>query len=143
MVEMIAENMEACLKDFDDLNNQDQYISKKKYDEFVDKYQDYFQNFSKYAEENSEIYQRMKELSQNGYQMIDDHNEKFVQKKLEEYQDYFDHMFDEVDPNIKLDEEQRKAILIDEDYSLVIAGAGSGKTTTMAAKVKFLVEKKK
>ncbi len=143
MVEMITESMEVCLKDFDDLNNQDQYISKKKYDEFVDRYQDYFQNFSKYAESESEIYQRMKELSQNGYQMIDGHNEKFVQRKLEEYKDYFDHMFDEVDSNIKLDEEQRKAILIDEDYSLVIAGAGSGKTTTIAAKVKFLVEKRK
>ena len=50
-------------------------------------------------------------------------------------------MFKEIDSNIVLDEEQRKAILIDEDYSLVIAGAGSGKTTTMAAKVKYLVDK--
>ena len=29
----------------------------------------------------------------------------------------------------------------DEDYSLVIAGARAGKTTTVAAKVKYLVEK--
>ncbi|WP_321024131.1 UvrD-helicase domain-containing protein [Eisenbergiella porci] len=32
-------------------------------------------------------------------------------------------------------------ILTDEDYCLVIAGAGAGKTTTVAAKVKYLVEK--
>ncbi len=142
MVELITENIETCIKDFEKLNSQDIYISKKQYDEFVDKYQDSFENFPKYAEEDSEIYIKMKDLSQNGYQKIEKHNRKFIQRKLEEYKDYFDHMFDEVDPEIKLDEEQRKAILIDEDYSLVIAGAGSGKTTTMAAKVKFLVEKK-
>jgi len=41
---------------------------------------------------------------------------------------------------VKLDDEQRKAVLADEDYCLLIAGAGAGKTTTMAAKVKFLVD---
>lgn len=47
-----------------------------------------------------------------------------------------------VDPKIKLDDDQRRVILTDEDYCLVIAGAGAGKTTTVAAKVKYLVEKK-
>ena len=47
-----------------------------------------------------------------------------------------------VDPNVKLDEEQRQVVLSDEDYTLVVAGAGAGKTTTMAAKVKYLVEKR-
>ena len=47
-----------------------------------------------------------------------------------------------VDPNVKLDEEQRRVVLSDEDYTLVVAGAGAGKTTTMAAKVKYLVEKR-
>ena len=41
-----------------------------------------------------------------------------------------------------LDEDQRRVVLTDEDYCLVIAGAGAGKTTTVAAKVKYLVEKK-
>lgn len=48
----------------------------------------------------------------------------------------------DVDPKIKLDDDQRRVILTDEDYCLVIAGAGAGKTTTVAAKVKYLVEKK-
>ena len=43
---------------------------------------------------------------------------------------------------MKLDEEQRRVVLSDEDYTLVVAGAGAGKTTTMAAKVKYLVEKR-
>lgn len=53
---------------------------------------------------------------------------------------YLNHIFDKIDPNIKLDEEQKAAVLGDDKYSLVIAGAGTGKTTTVAAKVKYLVD---
>lgn len=56
---------------------------------------------------------------------------------------YFDHMFDSVDPLIVLDECQRNVLLDNSKYLLVLAGAGSGKTTTMAAKVKYLIEIKK
>lgn len=37
-----------------------------------------------------------------------------------------------------LDEDQLEAVLIDEDNNLIIAGAGTGKTTTIAAKVAYL-----
>lgn len=40
-----------------------------------------------------------------------------------------------------LDAQQRKAVVIDEDNNLIIAGAGSGKTTTIAGKVKYLTER--
>lgn len=42
----------------------------------------------------------------------------------------------------KLDKYQRKVVLDDSDRLLVIAGAGSGKTLTIAAKIKYLIEKK-
>lgn len=64
-------------------------------------------------------------------QMIEEHNRVFIKNKLIEYKEYFDHIYDEINPNIQLDINQRIAILTDEDYNLVIAGAGSGKTTTM------------
>ena len=73
---------------------------------------------------------------------IDEHNENFILHTMEEEQIYLDNILREVDPKIKLDEDQRRVILTDEDYCLVIAGAGAGKTTTVAAKVKYLVEKK-
>ena len=74
--------------------------------------------------------------------IIDASNEKYIQKQMESEKEYLDNILKEVDPNIVLDSDQRKVILSDEDYCLVIAGAGAGKTTTVAAKVKYLVDKK-
>lgn len=56
---------------------------------------------------------------------------------------YLNHIFDAIDPNIKLDKEQKIAVTNNDKYSLVIAGAGTGKTTTVAARVKYLVDIKK
>lgn len=59
------------------------------------------------------------------------------------HKEYFKNMFKGIDDNIVLDDEQIRAILSDEDSALIIAGAGTGKTTTMTAKVKYLVDIKK
>ena len=74
--------------------------------------------------------------------VVDKHNDEYVAKALKSEEKYLDSILVQVDPAIKLDMDQRKVVLTDEDYSLVIAGAGAGKTTTVAAKVKYLVEKK-
>ncbi len=74
--------------------------------------------------------------------IIAKHNEQYVQRHLKEDEDYLDNILLPVDPKIILDEEQRRVVLSDEDYTLVIAGAGAGKTTTVAAKVRYLVERK-
>lgn len=73
---------------------------------------------------------------------VDEHNEKYICNAMIEEKEYLDKILYDVDPKIKLDEDQRRVVLTDEDYCLVIAGAGAGKTTTVAAKVKYLVEKK-
>lgn len=74
---------------------------------------------------------------------LDFYNKQVLDTLYLKYRDYFANMYRGIDDNIKLDEEQIKAILADEDFSLIIAGAGTGKTTTMAAKVKYLVDIKK
>ena len=75
--------------------------------------------------------------------LVSDHNQTFIEEKLKKEKSYLDSILKDIDPNIKLDEDQRIVVLTDEDYSLVIAGAGAGKTTTVAAKVKYLVEKQR
>lgn len=81
------------------------------------------------------------ELYGNLQALVDQHNNQFVEKKLQEEKLYLDSILHEIDPEILLDEDQRRVVLTDEDYCLVIAGAGAGKTTTVAAKVKYLVER--
>lgn len=70
------------------------------------------------------------------------HNSAYVERTLAREQQYFDNILKEIDPAIQLDDEQRRAVITDDDYCLLVAGAGAGKTTTMAAKVKYLVERK-
>jgi len=74
--------------------------------------------------------------------LVDRHNESYIRRAMVEERAYLDTILQKVDPQIKLDEEQRRVVLTDEDHCLVIAGAGAGKTTTVAAKVKYLVDKK-
>ena len=72
--------------------------------------------------------------------LVKEHNENFISQKLKSEKEYLDKILSDVDPNIMLDDDQRRVVLTDEDYCLVIAGAGAGKTTTVAAKVKYLVD---
>jgi len=70
------------------------------------------------------------------------HNSQYIDRIVAAEKEYFDTMLSGIDPNIRLDEEQRRAVVTDDDYCLLVAGAGAGKTTTMAAKVKYLIDKK-
>ncbi|MCL1895898.1 MAG: UvrD-helicase domain-containing protein [Clostridiales bacterium] len=70
------------------------------------------------------------------------HNALYIDSIVEQDREYFDGILRDIDPGIVLDDDQRRAVVADDDYCLLVAGAGAGKTTTMAAKVKYLVEKK-
>lgn len=62
-------------------------------------------------------------------------NENYIHSESIKYND----LFSNIDGK-SLDEQQRTAVITDEDRILVLAGAGSGKTLTIAAKVKYLCE---
>ena len=112
---------ETCVHDFQDFLSRDSYIATSEYDSFMETYRDVFELFPKYLDEASSLYQELMKITNQGSDLIKAHNDSFLQEKLVEYARYFDLMFAKVDPNILLDEDQRRAILIDEDYSLVIA----------------------
>ena len=65
-------------------------------------------------------------------------NENYIQSESIKYDD----LFSNIDGK-SLDKQQRTAVITDEDRILVLAGAGSGKTLTISAKVKYLCEIKK
>lgn len=66
-----------------------------------------------------------------------EHNKQFVLSELEANKLYFDHVLGKY----PLDPQQRDSIVKLEDNCLVIASAGSGKTSTIVGKAKYLVEK--
>lgn len=68
---------------------------------------------------------------------IEKFNQDFIERELVNQEEYFDSLF-----KYKIDEQQRVAILTDDDNNLIVAGAGSGKTTTIIGKTKYLIEKK-
>ncbi len=74
-------------------------------------------------------------------ELVDAQNEQYIREQLVLQKHYLDTVLKESDPHIVLDDDQRRVVLTDEDYCLVVAGAGAGKTTTVAAKVKYLVDK--
>lgn len=86
------------------------------------------------------VYETLKRF-ENFEKLVDLKNESYINWKMLEEKDYLDSILKKCDPNIMLDEDQRRVVLTEEDYCMVVAGAGAGKTSTVAAKVKYLVEK--
>jgi len=70
-------------------------------------------------------------------QFIDNQNRKFIQSENAKY----NALLSNIDGK-SLDDQQREAVISDEEHNLVIAGAGSGKTLTISGKVKYLCETK-
>ncbi len=58
--------------------------------------------------------------------------------EVQKYQNFFDNLFD-----YPLTDSQRKSILSEAERNLVVASAGSGKTSTLMGKFAYLVESKK
>ncbi len=65
-------------------------------------------------------------------------NQKYLQREETATKELLDHV-----KGYPLDKEQREVVLRDEQNTLVIAGAGSGKSLTMIGKIRYLVERKK
>ena len=146
--------LEEYKNNIDSLISSDNYISKKDYIHFYDANKETVEKLvmmnnesvlQTWCKNNKTDYTSLKALMNfytNTETLINNHNSKFIEKHLMTDSQYLDKILQKDDPNIKLDEEQRKVVLSDEDYTLVIAGAGAGKTTTIEAKVKYLIDKK-
>lgn len=94
--------------------------------------------FPKYAEYvTDENTKKLPVLFENVRKMREEHNREFVRNELERNKEYFDQVLGKY----PLDPQQRDSIVKLEDNCLVIASAGSGKTSTIVSKAKYLVEK--
>lgn len=129
-------------KEYLELFQNDDYIDYEKGQAFIKKYRVYQEKIHKMPEKTEQmecLEQKLEQLDSS----IRNHNERWIVQKLEENKEYFDHMLEKIDPNIHLDEEQRRAILTEDNHCLLIAGAGARKNNNDGSKGKISSRKKK
>lgn len=142
-------------RDYTTLFMADHYVSHRDEEKLRNTYESYYRELKnklifQYVCNNASVFRvdidSLKHFLRRMHTLSDDittHNTNYIEQTLANEKEYFDDILKDIDPNIKLDDEQRRAVVTDDDYCLLVAGAGAGKTTTMAAKVKYLVEKKR
>ncbi len=67
--------------------------------------------------------------------LIKQHNETVINNILDTHKVFFDHCL-----KYPLDRQQRRSIVSEEDNCLVVSSAGSGKTSSIVGKVKYLID---
>jgi len=72
----------------------------------------------------------------NGEGLRQKRNGLYIESELTEYAEYFDTVESD-----KLTLEQRRTIIIDEAHNLIVAGAGTGKTSTIIGKAGYILKK--
>lgn len=144
-IELLNEEIDNYLTKYKKYMTKDIYITVKMYDTFTKKYKYLYDECYQQRSylKNSIKYQNILKILQDKNKLLKHHNRTYVDNKLMKYKDYFDTMFSKIDPKIVLDTSQREAIICEEDNLLILSGAGTGKTTTISAKVKYLIDIKK
>lgn len=136
--DILLEEVNNYLEKYKKFMTKDIYITSNMYDTFTNKYKYLYD----YLDKNTCEYKNILKIINDKNKLLRKHNRKYVDNKLIKYKPYFDNMFNDINKNIILDKSQREAIICDEDNLLVLSGAGSGKTTTISAKVKYLIDVK-
>lgn len=136
--DILIEEVNNYLNKYKKFMTKDIYITSNMYDTFTNKYKYLYDCLDK----NTCEYKNILKIINDKNKLLRKHNRKYVDNKLIKYKSYFDNMFNDINKNIILDKSQREAIICDEDNLLVLSGAGSGKTTTISAKVKYLIDVK-
>ena len=70
--------------------------------------------------------------------LVNQHNEVIMNQLLDTHKYFFDHCL-----KYPLDKQQRRSIVSEAENCLVVSSAGSGKTSSIVGKVKYLTEIKK
>ncbi len=127
-----------------DLNNEfhGKIISTTQEIDFTNHYNSYFQeaySLTKKLEAfhitPSETISKLIRDFGNINKIVKQHNETVINHILDAHKEFFDHCL-----KYPLDKQQRRSIVSEEDNCLVVSSAGSGKTSSIVGKVKYLTE---
>ncbi len=120
----------------------DRYITFSQADEFSSYYKQYYNEadklvrlLNKFGIEPSTAISNLIEDFEGIDALVHRHNQLIIQNRLDTNNDFFDHCL-----KYPLDRQQRRSIVSEEDNCLVVSSAGSGKTSSIVGKVKYLIE---
>jgi len=69
-------------------------------------------------------------------QIISNYNKEFIKQRKRDYDDLFNK------EDLSLDDQQKDAVIVDDQHNLVVAGAGTGKTEILITRVAYLIKRK-
>lgn len=116
--------------EYDDINSEVKKLIPRKLD-FSLKYLFYYFTYRKY----DDLFHEKKDMLSRANNDVDKHNKLVLQYAIKN----FNNICGKIEDN-DLDNQQIEAIVRKNNNQLVIAGAGSGKTTTIVGKVKYLLK---
>ena len=140
--ESIQKQLPQVLAFFEELTElSKQYISHFDEIRFSQKWKNTTKNVAKVdvrsSDDEYEKFTSLKRIWNSFHDYVQKSNVTFIQNEFKRC----DKLLSDIDGK-SLDTQQRTAVINDEDRILVLAGAGSGKTLTIAAKVKYLCEER-
>lgn len=119
-----------------------QYITYREEKQFTEYYtelfhevNDFFKRLETFHVEPSETIIKFVSDFENLQWFIKSHNDRFIKEELDTYKVFFDHCL-----KYPLDNQQRRSIVSGEDNCLVVSSAGSGKTSSIVGKVRYLID---
>ncbi len=136
-----AKELIPKIQDFYNAFSKDEYIVHSDELKVKEKYKDLHIRASKInlktKNNKFETFRKFKNDYGDLHKYVENLNRQYIQSENAKYSA----LFSDIDGK-SLDMQQREAVISDEEHNLVVAGAGSGKTLTIAGKVKYLCETK-
>ena len=146
--ENLVEEWNKTFDDLEEIIEHDfaaHFISGKESEAFANQYKEIFdeafslrKKLDVFHIEPSARMQKLIDDYDSIHMIVKRHNEKVMGEILESNRDFFDHCL-----TYPLDQQQRRSIVSEEDNCLVVSSAGSGKTSSIVGKVKYLIERKR
>lgn len=136
------ENIIEAYNELTELSNKNEYLTKKSYDLWSVKWDKLSNLIISYPKIRNKIYCSLdKELyflfsALQRTEFLENRNNQFIKNEMEKNREFFNSL-----ENYPLTEKQCKAIIVDEWRNLIIAGAGTGKTSTLIGKAGYLIRK--
>ena len=122
-----------ALNEFDHILKDDTYLNNRKVKAWHQKYQKVITVTKRVGSVNG-VFDSLRELLDAAQELISKKNDRFVQSAVNKWGSYLSTV--EKNP---LTSQQMKAIVTEDDACLVVAGAGTGKTSTVVGKIGYLI----